>query len=191
MRREPRPQLLVHVEAILGRAASGSVITDGAHDEKYFVTHFAGTPATGATTFMTLGLSEHALSQPEGTVRQELVLAHYDRFEAMDSAKLLASVASDCLGEHAALLRGELLGPSGPLGSGTKMETLYCSAPTYFPEELAVFEEAGYEPTVFVWLIPVWESEASYVRTYGHERFEELLVAHDPDLLDLARSPIV
>lgn len=191
MQRQPRTKLLTHVETLLGTADSGSVIRATKSDEKYFVTRFTRTPTADATTFMTLGLSEHQLMQPDGRVRQELIFAHYDRFKKMASETLLASVARDCLAEHKALLRGEVLGPADRLGADTEMQALYCSAPSYFPDQLAIFEEPGFGPTVFVWLVPIWESEANFVRANGHERFEELLESSDPDLLDLSRQPVV
>ncbi len=186
-----RTSLVSYIERVLGEPDVGSMLTDAAQAQRYFVTRFANTPIPGATTFMTLGLSEHRLTQPDGSIRQELVFAHYDRFQHMESAKLITSVARECLESHRALLHGDVLGPAGPLCVDTEMQALYCCPPVYFDDRLRVFEEDGFEPTVFVWLVPIWKQEANFVRSQGHRRFEDLLEEKDPDLLDLKRTSIV
>jgi hypothetical protein len=186
-----RTKLLKYVEGILGEVDVGSVLTDVSQTRRYFVTHFANTPIRGATTFMTLGLSEHRLTQPSGSIRQELLFAHYDRFQRVHADELITAVARERLESHRALLHGDVLGPAGPLAEDTEMEALYCCPPMYFDERLHVFEEEGVEPTVFVWLVPIWRQEAEFVRAHGHEQFEDLLEAKDPDLLDVKRASLV
>jgi hypothetical protein len=191
MERKPRVKLVEFVESILGKSNGGSVITSRESAERYFITRFIDTPASGSTTFMTLGLSEHRLTQSDSHVRQELLFAHYDQFVKMEAEKLVAAIAVERVASHCALFRGEILGPAGELGADTIMQSLYCSAPSYFPQALRVFDEKDYDPTVFVWLIPIHETEVDFVRTNGHEEFEILLEKRDPDLLDLHRASIV
>ncbi len=65
-----------------------------------------------------------------------------------------------------------------------------CLPPLYFPESFEVYEH-DLESTMFLWLVPITREELQYVREGGGQRFQELLVERDPDLLDLARESIV
>src|SRR6266487_252131 len=89
------------------------------------------------------------------------------------------------------LLQGQVLDmkPDGSLLEGTTMSALYSTVPTYFPDEFQLIEE-GEEPIDIGWLIPIYRSEATWIREHGYEAFESLLVEQDPDVMDFGRPPI-
>jgi Suppressor of fused protein (SUFU) len=181
------PPLLEHLEKYLGRAAGGVSVPAALPIQ---VLRFDKQPATGATTFVTLGLSEHLLKQ-EGAapnIRHELVFCCRSP-DQKEVAALLSVVAEDLLRRHRGLARGEVLGPAGKVLSQSSLTALYCAAPVYYPEGLAVFRDKS--PHVyFIWLVPLATDEAAYVRSKGWSAFEERLLDSDPDLLDLQRLSI-
>jgi hypothetical protein len=179
------PSLLDHVERWLGPVAQGHIF-----DElQVHVVRFDGCPFKDAVTFSTLGLSRHLLPQPSGTeIRQELLFGCYSRYLPVQPETVPAAVAKIVLESHKALLRGQVIGPAGPIMAGASVSGFYCSAPSVYPDEPAGFE--GPE-TVFVWLIPVTHDEIHYVWEHGWSAFEDLLVEKDPDVWDLERPSIV
>jgi hypothetical protein len=99
-------------------------------------------------------------------------------------------MAKIVLESHKALVRGQVIGPAGPIMAGATVEAFYCSSPSAYPDELAEF--AGSTPvTVFIWLIPITHEESHYVWERGWSAFDDLLVAHNPDVWDLERASIV
>jgi hypothetical protein len=93
----------------------------------------------------------------------------------------------EALNGNRALLRGEVLGPQGPLLPGSLMEALYVGIPVYFPDEFGSCAVGG-DSVVIAWLIPISKSEATYVADHGWPAFEKRLVEIDPDLTDVFRS---
>jgi len=120
----------------------------------------------------------------------ELLGASYRRFESLQPEANLLAVAHDLLDSHRALLRGEVVGPAGPIVPGSVLEAYYCAIPVYFSDSLATFRRTV-PGTVIVWLVPISHAEAHYVWQHGWSQFEDLLVAHDPDLLDVMRPSLV
>jgi Suppressor of fused protein (SUFU) len=159
--------------------------------EPFSVVQFADRPMRGATTFATLGLSERVLAQPAGgaNLRQELLMAAAGNFDKEDMALLLASVVDEVWRSGLSLDRGAVIGPRGPLFSGSPLEALYCAPPAYFPAGLAMCTLPG-TPLVIVWLVPVTAREAAFARE-GFGPFEALLQVQNPNLLDLARGELV
>jgi hypothetical protein len=178
------PPLIAHVERELGPIMRGltSDRTPGIP-----VAIIEDRPVPGATAYCTLGLSKHCFHSAAGRkFRQELLGCSWHRFDELAPEAILSAVAEELLATHTALVRGEVIGPRGPLVAGSALEALYCSQPVYFSDALATF--AGSEPaTVFVWLVPISAAEARYVADRGWSAFEDHLVARDPDLLDLLR----
>jgi hypothetical protein len=181
--------LIEHVEASLGSMAGGWASDASGRPLPFQIGRFEGAPAAGLTTYSTLGLSRHALDQPNGSVRQELVMAIDDRYASDQLPALLATVGEMVLDGHRALLRGEVLPPRGPIVDGAALEALYVAAPVVFAEEFAQFD--GTEPpTIFAWLVPIRASEAELIASHGWPWFEERLAAEQPDLFDLVRSAV-
>jgi hypothetical protein len=123
-------------------------------------------------------------------VRQELVVAADDRFESTHIASFLETFSEFIVKEHRALLRGEVIGPSEPVIPGVRLNAVYTAIPVLHDERLRTFD--GTKPaTVFVWIVPIHEEEATFVRERGWEAFEERLEAADPDLCDVDRESVV
>jgi len=155
-----------------------------------WVCQFPGQPGSGAVTYLTLGLSETRLHQSSGRpIRQELLFSCYQGAPEQEIVALLEAVAGSILADGHALERGSVLDTEGPLVEGASVESLYCTAPAYFPESLHVFRGVT-PPVFFIWLVPLTQGEARCAAEKGWEPFEDLLQATDPDLLDLCREGI-
>jgi hypothetical protein len=154
------------------------------------VVRFRGRPVATASTCVTIGLSRHILQMPGGReVRQELAFTAYDHFNAEGIASFLLTFSDHIVKKHAALLRGQVVGPSDPIISGISLNAVYVAIPVLFDDSFATFDNTS-PPTVFVWALPLHTSEANYVRYNGWNALEDLLEEKDPDLLDLNRQPI-
>ena len=86
------------------------------------------------------------------------------------------------------LLRGQVIGPSGPIAPGATVDSFYCAPPVLFPETFGVYDATS-PPTVFVWLLPVMSAEAEFIARRGWPAFEKALgeMQHDQVLLELKR----
>lgn len=180
--------LIKHVELHLGPIEGGwSKYTNGTV-APFTIVRFRDQPHPGVSTYLTLGLSNHVISLASGRpVRQELLLSADRRFDSWNIPGLLGTVGREVLTRHQGLLRGEVLGPAGPLLPGSSLEALYCASPVHFPDSFAVCGSTS-PPTVFVWLIPIASEEAEAVRSHGWSHFEDVLVTKKPDLFDLERA---
>jgi hypothetical protein len=103
---------------------------------------------------------------------------------------LLQGIANEILDSRQPLLRGDVIGPRGPLVSGSDITSLYAAIPVYFPDSFASCR-VGDTSIAIVWLIPISSREAAFVRENGWPAFEELLVQIDPDLTNPFRPSIV
>jgi len=183
----PSSPLLGHLEQSLGPARTGARYAIGG--DAFEIVTFAERPARGCTTYATVGLGDHVLAQASGSpLRQELLFAHRGA-PSKDVIALVAAVAEPVLRSRRGLAHGQVLGPSGPILSGSRMEALYCAVPVYFDDALHVFRGVT-PPVVLVWLVPLTAREAGLVADHGWTRLEELFQAHDPDLLDLGRAEL-
>jgi hypothetical protein len=93
---------------------------------------------------------------------------------------LLQEVAAAVLESGSALLRGDVLGPKGPLFAMSSMEALHAAIPVYLPDEFASCETEDGAQVVIVWLVPISRTEAEYIHLHGWDAFEERLVEVDP-----------
>jgi hypothetical protein len=183
--------ILPHLEKHLGKMASGLLVKQAGEPLPIQVAKFERQPIGDSTTFTTLGLSNVPLQQPDGSeIRQELLfsLRNAEPVSA-DIAKLLVLVATDVLESKKALLRGQVLGPLGPLIGNCNKEALYVTYPVYFPVEFHTYTISHPQISV-IWVVPITAAEANYVKRFGWSSFEDQLSGQDPDLLDLGRSPL-
>ena len=67
---------------------------------------------------------------------------------------------------------------------------VYCTIPVFFDDDFCAYEESS-PPTVMVWVLPIYKSEADYIEANGWESFEDLLEEKDPDLCSLEREPVI
>lgn len=179
--------LIDHLERYLGPIHSGAPLGAGVQGVL-----FPDRPFRGSTTFTTLGLSNHLLSQERGPqVRLEFVLACRNAVvDAFSPLSVLADISEHAVAAHSAPARGTVIGPRGRFFPESTMEALYCAEPVYFDDGLTKF--SGFpQPFLLVWLVPIAPVEAAFVRSHGWSRFEDVLAETQPDLLDLLRLPAV
>lgn len=182
--------LFEHLESYLGEIADG-IRGDETTPAGVQVVRFGeNRPYAGVTTLATLGLSGHHLAQPGGRgLHQELLMHLPADGTPGNAAGVLFQVAGELIASGRGLLRGEVVGPRGPLFGFGPMTALYAAPPVYLPDE---FAECGTGTTtvVMTWLVPVTDAEAAYVRARGWSAFEDALLAEDPGLTDLSRGPV-
>ncbi|MCR6488620.1 suppressor of fused domain protein [Amycolatopsis sp. OK19-0408] len=176
--------LIEHLEARLG------ALTGGWKRDGFQVGAFEG--AFGAKWFATVGLSRHPLhSRASGRhLWLELIVGSYPSGPVNGLPHLLGQVADELLVSGQALLRGDVLGPRGPFAPGSAMEALYAAIPVYFDDEFAAADVDDGNRAAIVWLTPISAGEAAYVASHGWNAFEDELIKHDPDLLDLGRAEL-
>jgi hypothetical protein len=104
---------------------------------------------------------------------------------------VLQQVGAELSRERRALLRGDVLGPRGPIFPKRELTALYGAIPVYFPESMQSVVVRMGEETVFVWLVPLHSNEAAAIVRKGWREFEERLAEVDPDLNDLDRPSVV
>jgi hypothetical protein len=163
--------LLDHLERHLGPAGAKVVLGEGVQ-----VLEFAGRPRPGATTFVSVGLSETAR---EG-YRQELVFCCDDGWRDA-GADVVATVAEEITKAGRPLRHHGLVGLPRPIGTTV---ALIAYQPVYFPDGFATHETVN-----LTWLVPLTPAEARQAgRTLDErERLLDRFTRENPDLLDLAR----
>ncbi|HVJ21030.1 MAG TPA: suppressor of fused domain protein [Polyangiaceae bacterium] len=158
-------------------------------DAGFGIVTYDDQPVRGAITYLTMGLSRHVLEQRSGkSICQELLMSVRADQKEISPERSLASLAHDFLERHSPIPDGQVIGWQGGVFPGSRFTAVFCTSARYFPESFAHVDCDP--PIVFVWLIPITESEATYCRSHGASAFEDLLVAQDPDLLDLDRPEL-
>jgi hypothetical protein len=183
---DAKAEVLRHLRAHLGEiAVRYSTHADG-RPMRFEVLGFKDHPRRGATTFVTFGLCALELPVQNGFVREELVLATWDRFLVQDIPALLLMVAGTIADRQTAVIRGQVLGPRGPIFPGSTASALYFTPPPYFPESFD-YLASTVPPTLFAGVVPLTREETEMVGELGWNRFEDEIGRQNPDLLDLAR----
>jgi hypothetical protein len=181
--------LISHLESTLGSMDGGWSKTDRGDPLSVRVVRFRDKPATGLTTFVTLGLSRNELALSDGRpVRVELIASCWERDAGLGMPSVLVTAAEQVMSTGRAPARGSILGPAGPLFSGSSSLTaLYCSIPIFFPDELRVWD-GSVPPTVMIQMIPITDDEATFANSRGWSAFEDHLEQNDPDVFELRRG---
>lgn len=184
--------LIDHVEKNLGTIKAGwTTDAKGLHLPFQVVETTRG-PIDETVAFLTIGLSNSPLTSVRTgrLIRQELTMVVRTQQGGLGVPSVLQQVASAVLASGQPLLRGDVLGPSGPLFERSSLEALYVAIPVYFKEAFAACDVPGVGSVIFAWLIPISRDEAEYVRVCGWERFEDRLADENPDLVDVFRAPM-
>lgn len=184
------PTIIDHFEKYLGPVEEGwSEDADGVK-MPFQIAKYAKGSGPGTVAYSTLGLHRYALRSPSTgrDLRLELLLLVRD-LPSGTAPALLHQIAMSALTEGRAYVRGEVLGPQGPVVPGSKMEAFYVAIPAYFPDEFATCRAEG-EAVAIAWLVPITAREAGYVAKHGWDAFEDRLVEADPDLTDLSRPSL-
>lgn len=183
--------LVEHLERFLGPIEAGwSQDADGTK-MPFQIVRFAGGSGPGTVSFSTLGLSRIPLhSSVSGKeIRHELLVLTPDSLRDGPLPALIHQVAMIAVHSGHAFLRGDVVGPRGPLVPGSTLEAIYVAMPAYFPDEFASCEENG-DPVAIAWLVPISAREADYAARNGWSAFEDRLVDADPDLTDFGRASL-
>lgn len=181
-----------HLEAHLGEFVEARRAIGADAQPGLSVLRFVDQPNAGAVTYTTLGLSKTDLHQERGHVRQELLISIRDEGESFRAAGVLPAIADQLLTSGHALLRGEVLGPAGPVLPGASVHAFLCWEPVYFDDDLGEYTEAGDDvPIVIIWLAPLTADEAAFAQAQGWPALSDVLEATDPDLLDWNRPTVV
>jgi len=155
------------------------------------VARFDDLPDRGLITSITIGLAAHLLGQKSGRgIRQELMTCADERYAHLPWHEILLAVGKQILDRDAALMRGEVIGPAGPLfpeATWSHVTALMCTSPTMFDED---FGETICDdnPLVIVELVPITSGEAQWIRKNGWSAFFDRVNAGEVDIFDLARS---
>lgn len=183
------PGLIRHMERYLGPIDYGWSSPQGPQGIQ--AVRFLGQPHEGATTYTTLGMSQRVLPMPKNRkVRQELLIFAEKGYPGKELASFLLTFCEYVMSQKQALLRGDVVGPASPLIPDVRCNSVYASIPVMHADGLATYE--GSKPaTVFVWLVPLLDVEASYIRSNGWSRFEDILEAKNPDFGNLNRDPVL
>jgi hypothetical protein len=177
-----------HIERYLGKIEYGWSLK-GEMDEVQAV-KISNVPVQGVVAYSTLGLSRNILRMPrDRTVRIELLFAAYERYESSKIASFLLTFGQYVVSGKRSPLRGDVIGPEKPLIPGVRSDSIYCALPVMFNPGLATFSESS-PPTVFIWLMPITNLEADFVRTKGWNAFEDCFVRNQPDFWDLDRPSL-
>lgn len=150
-------------------------------------------PFPGCVTYSTLGLSMENLSSPvsDKQIRQELIFVSYSNFGDKNIPGILQQVGNNALESKSAYLRGDVIDPYGKIFNGSQLQALYVSLPVYFPDSFRTYYGEENLTIVQAWLFPITLNEANFIEKNGWEKFEDILVKSDPDLIDFTRSSII
>ena len=152
---------------------------------------FTNIPDRGLTTVITIGLSDHVLTQSKSGrgVRQELLVCVRSEFVFLPWHEILFGVAARLMRSGAALLRGDVIGPAGLLFPESKechSTALLASVPAFF--DGGFLEIVSTEPvSVMVELLPITTEEAESIDKCGWWEFCAKIDNGDVDILDLRR----
>ena len=184
--------VLERFEAELGQLAVGwSRNADGVQ-MPFQILRFDNAPSRGAATFATLGISSQLLqSEKSGReIRQEYLMTCLEEQRDWNIPAVLQQIGSESTRRRRAILRGEVLGPRGPLFPGSDVTALYAAIPVYFSDALHSVTVGVGKEVVLVWLLPLHTSEAAWIRRVGWRGFEERLAETHLDLCDLRRPAV-
>lgn len=186
------PGLVAHFEQFLGPIASGWMKDSSGEQLPFQVVRYAHGPDVGSVAYSTLGLSRRTFAAKDGTgVRQELVILATKSLPVEYVLNVVRDVAASMAERNHALRQGEVLGPVPPPVPRSAMVAVYAALPVYFDDSFATHVSASGEQVELVWVVPVTQPEAQFVRSHGWEAFEDLLADQDPDLVDVFRAEMV
>jgi hypothetical protein len=152
---------------------------------------FFNTPIKGVNTYVTAGLNKHILNMPKKRlVREELIISVENNFCSDDIVSFLISFSDFILSKHQALLKGDVIGPYEPIIPNVKTNSIYSTDPFFFDDQFIVLKESS-PPTVFVYLMPILESEVKFIHSHGWSQFDNLLEKKMPNIFNLDRLSIV
>jgi hypothetical protein len=184
--------LFEHIERHFGRIAHGWTHNANKQLQPFQVVECNGGAVVGATVFFTLGLSRFPLDSAaaDKKIRHELFIATPQENRPKATPSVLQQIGGETVRSGKAWLRGQVLGPRGPL-FGSPMTAFYVMPAIGWPDAAAIHVENNGTRIVMARLVPITASEARFVHDHGWEPFEKILLDADSDLLDFERDPVV
>lgn len=181
--------IIEHAELFLGKVSQGwkeRLAFSGLQ-----VVCFKNNPFESVDTFLTVGLSYHELEVSNvKKVRQELLFHLSSTGKAEIVVLFLLFICDLILKDHRALLRGQVIRFPTDMAQKLGFDAVYCAIPVFLEDDFATFN-GSQPPTVIVWTIPIYTSEADYVDLNGWSKFEDLLEERSTDLFSFGRKPII
>jgi hypothetical protein len=171
-------------EANLGSPRERHHVTERLH-----VLRFDTGARDDIATYVTLGLGGIVVRQEAGDVRQELMFECYQQFAGYAWASVLTFVAGRVALDGSAVAAFEVIDLDPTLRTVTGFDALLCYTPIYHSPALQMIARTD-PPTVVVWLLPLYRSEAAMARRAGWEPLVSLFEASQPDFHDLKRKPV-
>ncbi|MEU7926677.1 suppressor of fused domain protein [Micromonospora sp. NPDC049107] len=189
------PILIDHLERRLGQLTGGWKGTARNGLPTVNVAYLTGGIFAATTGYATVGLSRVPLHRPghDAHLFLEFIAAEHGPADVTHSMfpRALEFVVSRCLDAREAVLRGNVIPLPKDIVGDSGFASLYAALPVYYdPDFKSVILENG-DAVAIVWLIPVTSGEAQFVADHGWERFEQILLQRDPDLMDMNRESIV
>ncbi len=132
--------LIEHLELYLGEMECGWSRDADGQPMPFQVARFGDPPVPNTVAFSTLGLSRNALRSPvsDKSIHLELLMLVPVSLRDGPVPGVLQQVANELMETGYAVLRGDVIGPRGPLFAGSPVEALYAAQPVYFPDQFAV-----------------------------------------------------
>jgi len=187
MAHEFRFDLVKHYEFSLGTVSRGW--SDEKSKYKVQIICFNNCPESDTSTLATLGMSDYALkSRRFPAIQQELLVSANEGTDLTQLAGFLMSFAESLIESERALLRGEVVGPGNFILSNSRLNCIFVTNPSPLPEALIKHVR---DDLIFVYLIPIYLSEAQIARERGWSFFEEELERQNPDIWDFGRRSMV
>ncbi|MCG5441151.1 suppressor of fused domain protein [Micromonospora sp. NIE79] len=188
------PLLIDHLERRLGQLTSG---WKGAPREglpAVNVACFTGGVFSETTGYATVGLSRVPLHHPghDRHLFLEFIAAEHGPDDVALSMlpRVLEFVVSMCLDTREAVVRGDVIPLPEDVVRGSRFTFLYAALPVYYDADFKSLVVENGDPVAIAWLIPVTSGEAQLVAERGWSEFEQELLKHDPDLMDMNREVI-
>lgn len=142
--------------------------------------------------YVTLGLSNfsYPLIGKENYVRVELFILLLKDMKVSYVPSIIEDVIGEMNKRGRAFLRGEVIGPKGKLFDGSEVTALYVAPPMCLDDAANGFI-IDQEEVLFMWLVPITDSESGYIKKYGWEAFEDKLELEEVDVIDVFRKSVV
>ena len=184
-------KLFSHIESGLG-PIQGALKRSSESEQKAFQVIKTAGGSLGGVSYATLGLSHFPLASPvnDKLIHQELFVSLEEDDETSSLPGIIQDIGMALLKTNRAILKGEVIGPKpGTVIKGTSFTAFYVTSPAYWSDDFAGFESDEHS-AVMVWLVPITNAEASFIKTYGWNRFEDTLAESDLNMRDMNRLSV-
>ncbi|MFY0405433.1 suppressor of fused domain protein [Solicola sp. PLA-1-18] len=187
------PDVVGHFESHLGVVEKGWNSTPNGARLPFQVVKYARGSHDDDHAYSTLGLSDHRLGhdQINETTQTELLFLLRNGFRDEIAVEQLAGTGMRMLAQHRSLLSGQVIATQGSDMRASGFVGLVAAHPAYFDDSFSEFVARDGGGALVTWLIPLKHEEMHFILDRGWVRFEDVLMAQDPDLTDQNRLSTV